>query len=117
MPPSDEGGFLPRGAAGVETVSAGVVCWACGRGHPGTFGAEIEGEIMGINEKSGPPSLASSSAGAFVAGEEIVPGVVDELPERRSAGTAGVVDGRHDKCTLVPLFLPVILFKNGYPAL
>ena len=29
----------------------------------------------------------------FVTSEEIVPAVMDDLPERRSAGAAGVVDG------------------------
>ena len=35
----------------------------------------------------------------FVIGEEVVPAVVDELPEGRSAGMTGMVDGRHKKCS------------------
>jgi hypothetical protein len=36
---------------------------------------------------------------AFVAGEEFVPAVADELPEGRGAGTAGLVSGRHKECS------------------
>ena len=36
---------------------------------------------------------------AFVAGEEFVPAVADELPERRGAGAAGLVSGRHKECS------------------
>lgn len=36
---------------------------------------------------------------AFVVGEEVVPTVVDKLPERRGAGTAGLVDGWHKECS------------------
>ena len=32
---------------------------------------------------------------AFVIGKEVVPAVVDKLPERRGAGTAGLVNGGH----------------------
>jgi len=35
----------------------------------------------------------------FVVGEEVVPSVVDELPEGRGAGSAGLVDGRHKECS------------------
>jgi len=35
----------------------------------------------------------------FVVGEEVVPAVVDELPKGRGAGAAGLVDGRHKKCS------------------
>lgn len=35
----------------------------------------------------------------FVVGEEVVPAVVDELPEGRGAGASGLVDGRHNKCS------------------
>ena len=57
-----EGGFLPRGAAGVEAVAARIGRRACGWGHPASFGGEIEGGNQGIKEQSGLPSLASSSA-------------------------------------------------------
>ena len=36
---------------------------------------------------------------AFVAGEEFVPAVVDELPEWRGAGAAGLVNGGHKECS------------------
>ena len=36
---------------------------------------------------------------AFVVGEEFVPAVADELPERRGAGAAGLVSGRHKECS------------------
>ncbi|MDG1364806.1 MAG: hypothetical protein P8Q54_15150 [Akkermansiaceae bacterium] len=35
----------------------------------------------------------------FVVGEKIVPAVLDELPEGRGAGAAGLVDGRHKECS------------------
>ena len=35
----------------------------------------------------------------FVTSEEVVPAVVNELPEGGGAGTAGLVDGRHKKCS------------------
>lgn len=36
---------------------------------------------------------------AFVAGEEVVPAVADELPEGRGAGAAGLVDRGHKDCS------------------
>ena len=36
---------------------------------------------------------------AFVAGEEFVPAVADELPEGRGAGAAGLVSGGHKECS------------------
>jgi len=36
---------------------------------------------------------------AFVAGEEFVPAVADELPEGRGAGAAGLVSGRNKECS------------------
>jgi hypothetical protein len=35
----------------------------------------------------------------FVIGDELVPAVVDELPEWRGAGAAGLVDGGHKECS------------------
>ena len=35
----------------------------------------------------------------FVEGEELVPAVVDDLPEWRGTGAAGVVDGWHNECS------------------
>ncbi|MFT6379252.1 MAG: hypothetical protein ACJAXZ_000727 [Akkermansiaceae bacterium] len=32
-------------------------------------------------------------------GEEVIPAVVDKLPEGRGAGTTGLVDGRHKECS------------------
>ena len=36
---------------------------------------------------------------AFVVGKEFVPAVVDELPEWRGAGAAGLVNGGHKECS------------------
>ena len=36
---------------------------------------------------------------AFVVGKEVVPAVVDKLPERRGAGTAGLVNEGHKECS------------------
>jgi len=35
----------------------------------------------------------------FVTAEELVPAMVDDLPERRGAGATGLVDGRHETCS------------------
>ena len=35
----------------------------------------------------------------FVEGEKCVPAVVDDLPEGRGAGAAGLVDGGHKECS------------------
>ena len=35
----------------------------------------------------------------LVVGEEVIPAVVDKLPEGRGAGPTGLVDGRHKKCS------------------
>ena len=35
----------------------------------------------------------------LVVGEEVIPAVVDKLPEGRGAGTTRLVDGRHKKCS------------------
>ena len=35
----------------------------------------------------------------FLESEEVFPAVVDELPEGRGAGTAGLVDSWHKKCS------------------
>jgi len=35
----------------------------------------------------------------FVEGEELVPAVVDDLPEWRGTGAAGLVDGWHNECS------------------
>ena len=35
----------------------------------------------------------------FVVGEEVGPAVLDELPEGRGTGAAGLVDGRHKECS------------------
>ena len=35
----------------------------------------------------------------LVVGEEVVPAVVDELPEGGGAGAAGLVDGWHKECS------------------
>ena len=36
----------------------------------------------------------------FVVCEEVLPALVDELPERGGTGSPGLVDGRHKKCSL-----------------
>jgi hypothetical protein len=66
---------------------------------------ETGGEVATAHEGAdvGDGIRAQGSHGApvvlFVTGEEIVPSLVDDLPERRRPGTPGVVEGRHDKCS------------------
>ena len=43
--------------------------------------------------------LGGGVPGDLLEGEEVVPAVVDELPEGRGAGAARLVDGRHRRCS------------------
>ena len=51
------------------------------------------GDGGGTQGAEGPPVVL------FVVGEELVPAVVDDLPEGRRAGAARLVDGRHNICS------------------
>ena len=65
--------------------------------EPGEAGGEVAAAEEGLNG-SGCGGAERSEGFAvvfFVTSEEVVPAVVNELPEGGGAGTAGLVDGRH----------------------
>ena len=69
--------------------------------EPGEAGGEVAAAEEGLNG-SGCGGAERSEGFAvvfFVTSEEVVPAVVNELPEGGGAGTAGLVDGRHKKCS------------------
>ena len=68
-------GAVGAGEAGSEVATAE-------EGFDGGSGCGVErAEVLAVT--------------VFVVGEEVVPAVVDELPEGRGAGAAGLVDGWH----------------------
>ena len=67
----------------------------------GEAGGEVATAEEGLNG-SGCGGVERSEGFAvvrFVVCEEVIPAVVNQLPEGRGAGTAGLVDGRHKKCS------------------
>jgi hypothetical protein len=62
-------------------------------------GSEVAAAEEGADRGDGIGAHRSHGAAVvlFVAGEEIVPGVVDDLPEGRGARAARVVDGGHGR--------------------
>ena len=67
-------------------------------GEPGGGGAAAEegadgGDGIGAQRPHG------AAVVLFVAGNEIVPGMLDDLPEGRDAGPACMVDGGHEGCS------------------
>ena len=65
----------------------------------GETGSEVAAAEEGLDGgDGGGRERAEGFAVMFlVVGEEVVPAVVDELPEGRGTGTAGLIDGRHKK--------------------
>ena len=77
---------------GEEAFVAAV--WALETGEAGGEVAATEEGLDG-GDGGGAQRAEGSSVVFFVTGEEVVPALVDELPERRGAGAAGLVDGGH----------------------
>lgn len=89
-------------------------------GFDSAHGAFAAGALEGIGSPGGEDEVATAVVGldgsdgfraewahggavvALVAGEEVIPGGVDDLPEGGGAGAAGLVDGRHN-CSLEQL--------------
>ena len=74
---------------------------AIGALEAGEAGGEVAAAEEGFDGGSGcgVKRAEGFAVFAFVAGEEVVPAVVDELPERRGTRTAGLVRGRHKECS------------------
>ena len=67
----------------------------------GETGSEVAAAEEGLDGgDGGGRERAEGFAVVFlVVGEEVIPAVVDKLPEGRGAGTTRLVDGRHKKCS------------------
>ena len=74
---------------------------AVGTLEAGEAGGEVTAAKEGLDggDGGGAERTEGFAVVFFVVGEEVVPAVVDELPEGRSAGTAGLVDGGHKECS------------------
>ena len=66
-------------------------------------GEEISGlenlEVAHGGEDIGTQRPHGGTVAFFIAGKEGVPSGSDDLPERRGAGAAGLIDGRHKECS------------------
>jgi DNA polymerase-3 subunit gamma/tau len=107
---ADGGGDPFAGLAGAALVAGGTeVAGLAGEGEElfvaaggametGEAGGEIAAPEEGADGGDGIGAQGTHGAAVvgFVGGEEVVPGVVDELPEGRGARAARVVDGGHD---------------------
>ena len=74
---------------------------AIGALEAGEAGGEVTAAKEGLDggDGGGAERTEGFAVVFFVVGEEVVPAVVDELPERRGAGVARLVDGRHETCS------------------
>ena len=109
---ADAGGDPFAGLAGAALVAGGAevpgfagegeefFVAAIGAVESGEAGGEIAAAQEGAHGGHGVGAQGSHGGAVvlFVAGEEIIPGMLDDLPEGRGAGTAGLVDGGHEKC-------------------
>ena len=70
---------------------------AAGALEAGEAGGEVAAAVELVDDGDGVPAqrAVGAAVAGFVAGDELVPGVVDELPEGRGAGSPGAVDGWH----------------------
>ena len=110
---TDGGGDPVTGGADAALVAGGAeVATLAGEGEEafvaairalkaGETGSEVAAAEEGLDGgDGGGRERAEGFAVMFlVVGEEVVPAVVDELPEGRGTGTAGLIDGRHKKCS------------------
>lgn len=74
---------------------------AVGALEAGEAGGEIATAEEGLDGGggSGVERAEGLAVFVFVVGEEFVPAVADELPERRGAGVAWLVNGGHKECS------------------
>jgi hypothetical protein len=110
---ADAGGDPVANGAGAALVAGGAeVAALAGEGEQafvaaiGTLEAgEAGGEVAAAKEGldggdgGGIERAEGFPVKFFVEGEEGVPAVVDDLPEGRGAGAAGLVNGRHKECS------------------
>ena len=74
---------------------------AVGALETGEAGGEVAAAKEGLDggDGGGAERTEGFAVGFLVTGEEVVPAVVDDLPEGRGTGAAGLVDGRHKRCS------------------
>jgi hypothetical protein len=66
----------------------------------GEAGGEVAATEEGLDSGNGGgvERAEGFAVSFFVTNEEVVPTMVDDLPEGRGAGTPRAIDGRHKKC-------------------
>ncbi len=74
---------------------------AVGTLKAGEAGREVAAavELLDHRERVGPKRSVGLTVRSFVVSEELVPAVVDDLPERRGAGASRAIDRWHKKCS------------------
>lgn len=111
---------LPRGLDGLHGVDVERRWWRAGKlddAFPETLEAEEKFDLFRLAEGAdrlhgarAAGTLDGADGGGwkraegfavfrFVVCEEVIPAIVDELPEGRGTGTAGLIDGRQRKCS------------------
>ena len=60
-------------------------------------------ELLDNGDRVATKRAVDGTVGRFVSCLKIGPGMVDNVPERRGAGTARAIDGGHDNCSLEQL--------------
>lgn|GEM_PF-1112669 len=110
---TDGGGDPVTGGADAALVAGGAeVAALAGEGEeafvaairalePGEAGGEVTAAEKGLDgaDGGGWKRAEGFAVFRFVVCEEVIPAMVDELPEGRGTGTAGLIDGRHKKCS------------------
>lgn len=110
---ADGGGDPVAGGADAALVAGGAeVAALAGEGEEafvaavralkaGETGGEVAATEEGLDGGDGVGAewAEGFSVVFFVTSEEVVPTMVNDLPKGRGAGTAGLVDGRHKKCS------------------
>ncbi len=110
---ADRGGDPFAGGADATLMAGGAeVAALAGEGEeafvaairalePGEAGSEVAASEEGLDggDGGGGKRAEGFAVVRFVVCEEVIPAVVNQLPEGRGAGTAGLVDGRHKKCS------------------
>jgi len=114
---ADMGGYPFGGLTGAALVTGGAdvaglaaegeeaLVAAVGAVVAGESGGEVATAVIGLDGGDGLRAEGTHGRAVMplVTGEEVIPGVVNDLPERGGARAAGLVDGRHD-CSLEQLW-------------
>ena len=99
-----QGATLVAGGAEIATFASEgheLFVAAVGALQAGEALGQVTAAQEGLDDRHGggvERAVGAAMAG-FVVGEEVGPAVVDGLPEGRGAGAAGLVNGRHRRCS------------------